>query len=293
MNSNELYRGIIYKYTSPSGKVYIGQTMNERKRRSDFLCITTQYSGPKIENARKKYGPENFQYEVLFTIESLDKKEVRDILNSKEKEYIILFDSINHGYNIDEGGAVKDIYSNRVESEETKQLRSEQMKLRWKNGFKGCSGNKEAIQNMKDKLSIPILQYDIRGNFVAEWKSAVEAGKALNVNKSLITKVCKRQSWVCRGYIFVYKSEYSNVPSTIDITYIPEVYRLNKNGYKRGGNYKIIYQLDVYGTLIKKFGSAKEAAKEFNCSEVTIRKHIRSKDIFKGFKFTYNYEQLK
>ena len=34
-------------------------------------------------------------------------------------------------------------------------------------------------------------------------------------------------------------------------------------------------------------------AKEFNCSEVTIRKHIRSKDIFKGFKFTYNYEQLK
>nr|DAU17911.1 MAG TPA: hypothetical protein [Bacteriophage sp.] len=39
----------------------------------------------------------------------------------------------------------------------------------------------------------------------------------------------------------MYKSEYSNVPSTIDITYIPEVYRLNKNGYKRGGNYKIIY----------------------------------------------------
>ena len=94
--------------------------MNERKCRSDFLCITTQYSGPKIENVRKKYGPENFQYEVLFTIESLDQKEVRDILNSKEKEYIILFDSINHGYNIDEGGVVKDIYANRVESEETK-----------------------------------------------------------------------------------------------------------------------------------------------------------------------------
>nr|DAS86287.1 MAG TPA: GIY-YIG nuclease superfamily protein [Bacteriophage sp.]DAV54013.1 MAG TPA: GIY-YIG nuclease superfamily protein [Caudoviricetes sp.] len=28
-----MIRGIIYKYTSPSGKVYIGQTLNEKKRR--------------------------------------------------------------------------------------------------------------------------------------------------------------------------------------------------------------------------------------------------------------------
>lgn len=29
-------RGVIYKYTSPSEKVYIGQTYNERARR--YLC---------------------------------------------------------------------------------------------------------------------------------------------------------------------------------------------------------------------------------------------------------------
>lgn len=27
-------RGVIYKYTSPSGKVYIGQTLNEYMRRA-------------------------------------------------------------------------------------------------------------------------------------------------------------------------------------------------------------------------------------------------------------------
>ena len=27
------YRGIIYKYTSPSNKVYIGQTINEKNRK--------------------------------------------------------------------------------------------------------------------------------------------------------------------------------------------------------------------------------------------------------------------
>lgn len=30
-------RGIIYKYTSPSGKVYIGQTTKEHQRRNTFL----------------------------------------------------------------------------------------------------------------------------------------------------------------------------------------------------------------------------------------------------------------
>ena len=30
-------KGIIYKYTSPSGKVYIGQTTNEKKRKRVFL----------------------------------------------------------------------------------------------------------------------------------------------------------------------------------------------------------------------------------------------------------------
>ena len=31
-----MIRGIIYKYTSPSGKVYIGQTINEKDRRNTF-----------------------------------------------------------------------------------------------------------------------------------------------------------------------------------------------------------------------------------------------------------------
>lgn len=31
-----MIRGIIYKYTSPSGKVYIGQTINERIEENTF-----------------------------------------------------------------------------------------------------------------------------------------------------------------------------------------------------------------------------------------------------------------
>ena len=63
-----MIKGIIYKYTSPSDKVYIGQTVDERTRRKKFLNTNISYAGLKIDNARKKYGPLNFKYEVLETI---------------------------------------------------------------------------------------------------------------------------------------------------------------------------------------------------------------------------------
>ena len=50
MKNNRI--GIIYKYTSPSGKIYIGQTMNEKERRKKFLGKSS-YAGEKIDTARK------------------------------------------------------------------------------------------------------------------------------------------------------------------------------------------------------------------------------------------------
>ena len=41
-------RGVIYKYTSPSGKVYIGQTLNEYMRRAMWKNINHPYAGPYI-----------------------------------------------------------------------------------------------------------------------------------------------------------------------------------------------------------------------------------------------------
>lgn len=36
--------GIIYKYTSPTGKVYIGQTLDEERRRTEFLNEDVRYA---------------------------------------------------------------------------------------------------------------------------------------------------------------------------------------------------------------------------------------------------------
>lgn len=99
-------RGVIYKYTSPSGKVYIGQTLNEYMRRAMWKNINHPYAGPYINRARAKYGYSNFKYDVLISLESDDESFLREEINRLEKYYIELYDSTNpsKGYNITIGG---------------------------------------------------------------------------------------------------------------------------------------------------------------------------------------------
>lgn len=90
---------IVYKHTSPSGKVYIGQTCQSEAKR--FRHDGTGYTGsPYFYSAIKKYGWNNFKHEVL---ESNLTKEQAD---EKEIEYISMYKSCDkrYGYNMSTGG---------------------------------------------------------------------------------------------------------------------------------------------------------------------------------------------
>ena len=95
--------GIIYRYKSPSGKYYIGQTINEERRRRCFL-YDESYGGSKIDRARKKYGPKNFEYTVLIKVEGDNQDEVKHYLDELEIGFIRMYNSIENGYNIVKGG---------------------------------------------------------------------------------------------------------------------------------------------------------------------------------------------
>ena len=64
-----MYSGIIYRYYLINEKgmemSYIGQTCSEKQRKADFFKLSIPYGGKRIENARKKYGPTSFKYEIL------------------------------------------------------------------------------------------------------------------------------------------------------------------------------------------------------------------------------------
>lgn len=113
-----MIEGIIYRYKSPSGKYYIGQTIDEERRRYNFLCAK-RYGGIKIDNAREKYGPENFEYTTLMKVLGDNKEEVIEYLNQLEQFFIKQYNSIKNGYNSSEGG------KNGLLSEETKKKMSD------------------------------------------------------------------------------------------------------------------------------------------------------------------------
>lgn len=98
----------IYKYTSPSNKCYIGQSVNINQRINEHKNFK-KYKNPKFYNAIRKYGWNNFKFEI---VEQCKPEE----LNNREIYWISFYDSFNNGYNCTTGGL-----SNYKRSEETKE----------------------------------------------------------------------------------------------------------------------------------------------------------------------------
>ena len=89
-------RGKIYMLTSPSGKSYIGKTVNLKKRMNEHKHVD---SCPILKKAIDKYGFENFKLTILF-----DDVPQRD-LNALERHSIWLWNTYApNGYNASLGG---------------------------------------------------------------------------------------------------------------------------------------------------------------------------------------------
>lgn len=97
--------GIIYCYTNRiNGKKYIGQTINPQQR---YNAHKSSYQNPNdkeydslLHRAFRKYGFENFQYEIL--VKDIDNT---DVLNELEIYYIKKFNcQTPNGYNVESGG---------------------------------------------------------------------------------------------------------------------------------------------------------------------------------------------
>jgi group I intron endonuclease len=207
--------GTIYKLTSPSGKHYIGQTMNLKERKRCFYNPNKYYSGHKLDNAIKKYGIENFKYEILVQIEIEDKFLLREHLDVLESQYIEKYDSYNNGYNMTLGGSgskgcFQTEESRKKISEKTKDRKgsmlgkhlTEEQKRKVSDFAKTRIGDKNPFfgkthtTDSKNKIGIangkPVIQMDLNGNFIAEFRSARDAANSFGKPKanSEILKVC-------------------------------------------------------------------------------------------------------
>lgn len=142
---------VVYKHTTPNGKVYIGITGRKPQERWDN---GRGYARQKyFYNAIQKYGWDNIEHEILF--EGLTKSESCD----KEIELIEKYQSNNrnYGYNVSMGGEAPALgmhhteETKRIISEKAKNMSAETRK-KISESHKGRKVDKETRQKISESL---------------------------------------------------------------------------------------------------------------------------------------------
>lgn len=182
---------IIYKATNIiNNKVYIGQTMHSlSNRKSQHINGYGRGSHYRFPKAIKKYGKENFKWEIIYTAKNLDD------LNEKEIYFINLYDSTNpnKGYNIKSGGknkplpkSIKDKIGNAQKGE--------------LNHMYGKTGE----LNPTSKKVKNITTGEVFG-------SAMECARKLGLNNSHVSAVCRGDRGSTNKMVFRYLDENGNI----------------------------------------------------------------------------------
>ena len=209
----------IYKITSPSGKVYIGQTTNFTKRKNYYKNGAKPYQ-IRIHNSLQKYG-----YDA-HTIEFIEECLV-DNLNERERYWQDFYDVIGDnglncrltetkdksGFISDESKAkmsearqnriltdkekyrLKSLFLGRKHTEETKRKMSESAKGRkftaehiaklpqnQKGKYRPKASESTKIkQSLNSGKSKVVYQYTINGMFIDEYRNVSEAQRCLGI----------------------------------------------------------------------------------------------------------------
>lgn len=223
----------VYKHTTPSGKVYIGITIETVVKR---WKNGRGYEGcTAFERAIKKYGWKNIKHEILKT--GLNK----ETACAEERRLIKQYDSANpeHGYNLTLGGdhyemnaemrervsvAQKKRFANRpedrehlsriqrgrkmsAESSEKKRRamieyieKHPERREKCRETFKGVKRSEEFCRKLGERKSKPVICKTTGQRF----KSITEATKIMNVPPGGISATLSGRAKTCGGYEWEY-----------------------------------------------------------------------------------------
>lgn len=220
----------IYKIVSPSGRIYVGKTSN-LKLRVDYYRRLKCKKQPLLYYSLLKYGFSGHSFDIIYegehTLNEINEIEIKFI-----NEYNSFHGNNENGMNLTLGGdggfgviyseerkqKIRDANKNRIykpHSEETKKLISENRKKTGKTELhrlaieklKGrkIKKNEEWIKNNAESIKKPILQFDLEGNFIKEWKSAKDVESEIELSRKNISSNLRNKTKHAYGYIWKYK----------------------------------------------------------------------------------------
>lgn len=161
----------IYKITSPTGKIYIGQSRNILCRWRDYMSMRAN-GQIKLKRSFVKHGVNNHVFEILEECAISE-------LNRLEKYYVDKFSTFNtiHGLNLRDGGGATGAVSNATKLKISKST----IGVKTKNTVSGLVGVSWAKRNNKWSSCITIFgEHYHLGYFDDKLKAAVEYKKAIS-----------------------------------------------------------------------------------------------------------------
>lgn len=248
----------VYKHTSPSGKVYIGITLQCPLKR---WGNGKNYNGNKFfKNAIEKYGWENFEHEILFS--GLTEEKAKEI----EKNLILEYKSYdsNFGYNITMGG---ESGNGLKHTEETKKKISNAEKGR----VSPMKGKKHSEETRR-KISMSNKGKVRRSGFTLSEEtkmkiSKAEKGKPKPKPKSAEYK--EKMRAVRLGKPFSEKRKKKHLEGVLN--------------YQKNRTDTVIFQTTIDGKIINRWQSQAEASRNLGIPQTTIGLHVRNGKPYKGF----------
>lgn len=211
MTSNKLYT--IYMHTSPSGKVYIGQTCQKVWVR--WLHNGNGYKeNPVFWKAIKKYGWENFNHKIL--LEGISKSEA----DYAEKYIIKWYKLHNLSYNITDGGDGgcgiipwnKGIKTNVTPWNKGLSM-SDEVKTKISKSKKGQKYGPQSKLHSLHKAEahkIPIVMVDIYDpKLCIPFKSAKDAEDRYGYSRKGIGRCLTNKSVQAYGYFWFYQNQFT------------------------------------------------------------------------------------
>jgi len=204
----------IYKITNPKGKIYIGQSTNVENRKTHYKNYDCK-SQPAIYRSLKKYGWEQHLFEIIEECKI-------ETLGQREKYWKIYFNTVEKGLNcrLDEevGGyleqSTKDKISKALKGRDTSEWNHKiYTKNRNNKVSKALTGKPKSLKHIENVSNskkgkpnilkrIPIIQYDLNGNFIKEWESQKQASIMLDINYQGINNCILSKSKSSNGFIW-------------------------------------------------------------------------------------------
>lgn len=218
--------GVIYKITNKvNNKSYIGKTVKSIDRRFYEHCHNASLGVQTVfYDAIRKYGKENFYISIVEQVDDIN------LLNDRERYWIeyyhtYLKDPLCNGYNSTLGGdggntrsRKLDLYENQVLDLWKQGLPIKKItekidlgkvsisKILIRNGYTSADIQTRKAkcwnENMINRTSKVVEQYDKEGNFINRFPSIAEAGRTMNCSPNAISNCAKGKTHTSQGYVW-------------------------------------------------------------------------------------------